>query len=146
MLEFSSSGFAHPHHLGGLAPGSRGGAKGPGLKSVRIPNGKIHPAWKLRSWQETLRSHDFLENFWGQDLLDFTKPKLPKFGNSTPRKLADEKWWLEDDPFLLKWFLFRSYAKLRGCKVPKSSKTKKVDNLGYTTQIEGLRTQGNTES
>ena len=29
-------------------------------------------------------------------------------------EFTPEKWWLEDDPFLLEWSIFSGYVKLRG--------------------------------
>ncbi len=37
--------------------------------------------------------------------------------DGTPPKtyMSPEKWWLEDDPFLLKWLLFRGLVSFQGC-------------------------------
>ena len=42
-----------------------------------------------------------------------------KWENTTPPKfnseVSPEKRWLEDDPFLLEWYIFRGYVKFPGC-------------------------------
>ncbi len=73
---------------------------------------------------KTCHSVDTLNHlFWGiclgssiHPFISFPQKKIPgKIGYTLKvEQLAPEKWWLEDDPFLLEWSIFSGYVELRG--------------------------------
>ena len=79
------------------------------------------------------------KNLWNHQIVNFLCNYIRQ--QSLISRLAPEKWWLEDDPFLLKRKLFMAYLKLREGRLYSFQwqKTTKVSHDWDTWRSSGQR-------
>ena len=79
------------------------------------------------------------KNLWNRQIVNFLCNYIRQ--QSLISRLAPEKWWLEDDPFLLKRKLFMAYLKLREGRLYSFQwqKTTKVSHDWDTWRSSGQR-------